>query len=50
MQGSNYIIGGTSAVSPLWSALIARVNQTNGSPVGFLQQKIYFSKDYDIET
>jgi subtilase family serine protease len=43
MQGSNYIIGGTSAVSPLWSALIARVNQTNGSPVGFLQQRIYYS-------
>ena len=43
LQDANYIIGGTSAVSPLWSALIARVNQKNNSPVGFLQEKIYYS-------
>jgi subtilase family serine protease len=43
LQDANYIIGGTSAVSPLWSALIARVNQINGFPVGFLQEKIYYS-------
>jgi subtilase family serine protease len=43
LQDANYIIGGTSAVSPLWSALIARVNQTNETSVGFLQQRIYYS-------
>lgn len=43
IDGQYYIIGGTSAVSPLWSALTARVNQLNGSHVGFLQSKLYSS-------
>jgi kumamolisin len=39
--GSEQIIGGTSAVAPLWAALIARLNQELGAPVGFLQPRLY---------
>jgi kumamolisin len=39
--GSDQIIGGTSAVAPLWAALIARLNQELGAPVGFLQPHLY---------
>lgn len=34
-------IGGTSAVAPLWAALIALINQTNGKPVGFVNPLLY---------
>lgn len=34
-------VGGTSAVSPLWAALIARINQQLGKPVGFLNPILY---------
>jgi kumamolisin len=34
-------VGGTSAVSPLWAALIARINQQLGKPVGFLNPLLY---------
>jgi len=34
-------IGGTSATAPLWAALIARVNQAIGRPVGFLNPILY---------
>jgi kumamolisin len=34
-------VGGTSAVSPLWSALIARMNQQLGKPVGYLTPLLY---------
>jgi kumamolisin len=34
-------IGGTSAVAPLWAALIARINQKLGGRVGFLNPQIY---------
>ncbi|MGH9377805.1 MAG: S53 family peptidase, partial [Terriglobia bacterium] len=33
-DGQGEVVGGTSAVSPLWSALIARINQKLGKPVG----------------
>jgi len=36
VDGSASVIGGTSAVAPLWAALIARVNQLSGKPAGFL--------------
>jgi len=35
------IIGGTSASSPAWAAIIALVNQVHGSPVGYVNQAIY---------
>ena len=34
-------IGGTSAVAPLWAALIALINQANGKPVGFVNPLLY---------
>jgi len=38
-----YRIGGTSAVSPLWSAYIARVNEKRLSAVGFYNPVLYTS-------
>lgn len=41
VDGQNEIVGGTSAVAPLWAALVALINQQLGSPVGFLNPKLY---------
>jgi kumamolisin len=41
VDGQKLVIGGTSAVAPLWSGLIALLNQKLGAPVGFLQPRIY---------
>jgi kumamolisin len=41
VDGQSLVIGGTSAVAPLWSGLIALLNQKLGKPVGFLQPTIY---------
>jgi len=43
INGQTAQIGGTSAVSPLWAALCAIMNQKNGTSLGFLQPKIYSS-------
>lgn len=40
-DGQDEVVGGTSAVSPLWSALIARMNQKLGKPLGFINPLIY---------
>jgi kumamolisin len=41
VNGQNQVIGGTSAVAPLWAGLIALFNQQIGKPVGFLNPKLY---------
>ncbi len=41
VDGSQGASGGTSAVAPLWSALIARLNQGLGKPVGFVNSALY---------
>ncbi len=41
VDGESLVIGGTSAVAPLWSGLIALLNEKLGKPVGFLQPVIY---------
>ena len=41
VDGKNTIIGGTSAVAPLWAGLVALMNQQLGRPVGFLNPAIY---------
>jgi kumamolisin len=41
VDGQSLVFGGTSAVAPLWSGLIARINQQIGKPVGFLHPTIY---------
>ena len=43
IDGSETVIGGTSAVAPLWAGLIARINSANGSPVGFVNPTLYAS-------
>jgi kumamolisin len=41
VDGKSLVIGGTSAVAPLWSGLIALLNQKLGKPLGFLQPVLY---------
>lgn len=41
VNGQNEVIGGTSAVAPLWAGLIALINQQLGKPVGFLNPRLY---------
>jgi kumamolisin len=41
IDGTDTVIGGTSAVAPLWAALIARINQTSGKAAGYLNPQIY---------
>jgi kumamolisin len=41
VDGSNTVIGGTSAVAPLWAGLIAIINAQNGKPVGFANPTLY---------
>jgi kumamolisin len=43
VDGQNLVIGGTSAVAPLWAGLIALANQKLGKPVGFLNPLLYTS-------
>jgi kumamolisin len=41
VDGNDTIIGGTSAVAPLWAGLIARINAAKASPVGFINPALY---------
>src|SRR5260370_4701316 len=41
VDGHDTIIGGTSAVAPLWAGLIARINSAKASPVGFINPHLY---------
>lgn len=41
VDGETIPIGGTSAVAPLWAALIALLNEGLGKPVGFLHPYLY---------
>jgi len=43
VDGQNLVIGGTSAVAPLWAGLVALANQTLAKPVGFLNPLLYTS-------
>ena len=43
VDGQDLVIGGTSAVAPLWAGLIALANQKLGHPVGFLNPTLYGS-------
>jgi kumamolisin len=43
IDGTDTVIGGTSAVAPLWAALIARINQASGKAAGYLNPQIYKS-------
>ena len=41
VDGQDTVFGGTSAVAPLWAGLIARINSTKGSSVGFIHPQLY---------
>jgi len=41
VDGNDTVIGGTSAVAPLWAGLIARINSIKGSPVGYINPQLY---------
>jgi kumamolisin len=41
VDGQQTVIGGTSAVAPLWAALISRLAQATGKSFGLIQQQLY---------
>ncbi len=41
VDGQTQVIGGTSAVAPLWAALIALSNEQNGGTAGFVNPTLY---------
>ena len=45
VDGRSVVVGGTSAVAPLWAALVARLNQALGVPLGFLQPLVYVAPE-----
>jgi kumamolisin len=44
VDGQTSVIGGTSAVAPLWAGLVAVANQQLGKQVGFIQPALYAAK------
>jgi kumamolisin len=43
VDGLQTVIGGTSAVAPLWAGLLVRINQSLGKNVGYLNPLLYTS-------
>jgi kumamolisin len=43
VDGQSGVIGGTSAVAPLWAGLIALINQSVGKPAGLINPLLYQS-------
>lgn len=43
VDGQSAVVGGTSAVAPLWAGLIALLNEQLGKNVGFLHNPVYGS-------
>ncbi len=41
VDGTASVIGGTSAVAPLWAALLTRLNQISGKTAGLTNPKLY---------
>jgi kumamolisin len=41
VDGQENVIGGTSAVAPLWAALLARCVQALGTPLGLVHARLY---------
>lgn len=41
VDGQQTVIGGTSAVAPLWAGLLARINQSLGKNVGYVNPMLY---------
>lgn len=47
VDGQQTVIGGTSAVAPLWAGLLARINQALGKNVGYLNPLLYAANAED---
>ncbi|MDQ2774806.1 MAG: S53 family peptidase [Acidobacteriota bacterium] len=45
VDGQNEVVGGTSAVAPLWAGLVALINQKLGKAVGFVNPVLYSLKE-----
>jgi len=41
VDGQRLVFGGTSAVAPLWAALVARLKQALGRPLGLIHTELY---------
>ena len=41
VDGQSGVVGGTSAVAPLWAALVCRLAQRAGAPLGLIQPTLY---------
>jgi kumamolisin len=41
VDGQQTVVGGTSAVAPLWAALVSRLAQATGSAFGLIQEQLY---------
>lgn len=41
VDGKDTVLGGTSAVAPLWSALICRLTESLGRPLGMINPMVY---------
>jgi len=44
VDGQTAVIGGTSAVAPLWAGLLALINQSLGTNVGYINPLLYSAK------
>jgi kumamolisin len=44
VDGQTTVIGGTSAVAPLWAGLFARINEALGANVGYVNSLLYSAK------
>ena len=44
-ESAKFAMGGTSAVAPTWAALVARLNQRLGHPIGFFAPLLYGTAD-----
>ena len=49
VSGASEVVGGTSAVAPLWAGLTALVNQAAGKPAGFFLTSLYQSAGGTVE-
>jgi kumamolisin len=45
VDGQQTVIGGTSAVAPLWAGLLVLINQSLGSNVGYVNPLLYSAKE-----
>jgi kumamolisin len=48
VDGQNQVVGGTSAVAPLWAALVALINEQIGKNAGFLNPTLYSLGEADF--